>query len=423
MAISVTTVDDFLKEQFDETEVEEMQLKASASPLYKLIKKDTTFGGEDLKTPVIFGDTPSGSAGFTEAQAYAGEGFSGTAFKIETGTDIRKDYSLYQLEGLMMVTTDSQKFAFFNTVTRQVQTCFNTQNKRCAIGLYRGKDGAFGNLSATGAISTTIVMAYRGDMRWLTKGFRLSFRDPALTTIRNAAGVNVAKITNVNLNTLTITLDIDVSAWGDPPQVNDDVLFAGDNQLRASGLEDWVPDADPAATLYFGVDRTEDIRSLSGTRYNAAGKDILESLIECQSLVNEFGPENLAFFLPPETSRKAKEEIRASTEYTAEKVKTAALKADGTRSQMVSVNGFAIDGDNGPITVYTDPFCRPTKGYLVDLERFTLLSAGVYPRVLREDGLSLLRMATADAYEGRVGGYTQIGCDGPGNCAVLNNLT
>lgn len=423
MAISATDIDDFLKEQFDTSTVQEMQLQSTASALLRLINKDTGFGGEDLKTPVISGDIPSGSADFTIAQSYAGEGLASGAFKIQT-SDLAKDYSLCQFEGIMMVTSKTAEHAFFDNVTKVVNSSLKTLNLRTAIGLYRGFDGAFGNLDGAAAIGTTVQMATRGDGRWLSENKRISFRDPALTTIRNAAGVSVAKITHVAVNAtnVVLTLDIDVSAWADPPQTGDDVLFAGDNQARATGLGDWVPDTAPGATLFYNVNRSLNIRAYSGQRYNATGKQIMTALIDFQSQVNEFGGGNLAFFIPPEIHRRAKEEIRGSTEYSMAPVKTPALKGDGTKSQTVSVQGFQIDGDAGPIPVYSDPFCPPNKGYLLDLDRFTLHSAGTFPDILRLDGLAMLRLSGADAYEGRAGGYLQMGSDGLGSSGVMTNL-
>jgi len=42
--------------------------------------------------------------------------------------------------------------------------------------------------------------------------------------------------------------------------------------------------------------------------------------------------------------------------------------------------------------------------------------------MLEEDGNSILREATDDAYEGRWGCYFQVGCNAPGYNSYISNL-
>jgi len=207
----------------------------------------------------------------------------------------------------------------------------------------------------------------------------------------------------------------------------DGIIFEGDNDGWPTGLLSWLPSTAPTSgDSFHGVDRSADPVRLAGHRLNCTGKDVLSGLIEGIHLLGEEGNMNLAAFVTPEAFHALVELIRASTTYEAKTVSTPARVMPSENnpsgvSQKVSVKGLLIDGPDGTVTVYRDLFCPATYGFIGEIDRFTLYSMGVDPGILEEDGNMVLRKATADSYEVRVGGYPQVVCDGPGRWMNLYN--
>jgi len=418
--VTVSTITHFLKGQFKKGAVQEEVVEASASPLYQLINKNTNFGGEYKKIPLIYGLLPSGSATFSVALANKG-GIKGVAFKL-LASDLKHDYSVFGIDGMTLRVAKTNEQAFFEQLDKLVRAGYRTQARRRAWQLYRSTTGAIGQVHATGAVNaTTMTFMHRGTARLVDKDAELVFSAADGGALDTAGASLVVNNMNRMANPATAIMSAVVNTV---TATSHYIYFKGDWNQCLHGILDWIPVTDPApSSSYYGVDRSVDRQKLAGIAMDCSTLDPLSALIEACSLAIECGAEKLAAFEPPETFRKIKELIRGSTTYTATPVSRPAILADGNKSQMVSVRGFAIDGDKGPIEVYSDVWCPPTFGFVLDLDRFTLESAGEDPGVLSEDGLKMLREASADGYEGRVGGYIEMTCDGPGNCVTLYNHT
>ena len=85
----------------------------------------------------------------------------------------------------------------------------------------------------------------------------------------------------------------------------------------------------------------------------------------------------------------------------------------------IGFRGIMINGPRGPIKVVPDQNCKSDIAYMLQLDMWKLYSLGPAPQILDLDGNKMLREASADAYEVRVGYYAQLGCRAPGfNCRV-----
>lgn len=418
--VTVSTITHFLKGQFKKGTVQEEVIEASASPLYQLMNKNTGFGGEYKKIPLIYGLLPSGSASFAVALANKG-GIKGVAFKL-LSSDLKKDYSVFGIDGVTLRVARTDEQAFFDQLDKLVRAGYRTQARRRAWQLYRRTTGAIGQVHATGTVNTTtMTFMHRGSARLVDKDAELVFSTTDGGALDTAGASLVVQSMNRMANPATAVMSAAVNTV---TAVSHYMYFKGDWNACLHGILDWVPVTDPVALeSYFGVDRSVDRQKLAGIAMDCSTYDPLSALIEACSLAVECGAEKLSAFVPPETFRKIKELIRGSTTYTATPVSRQAVLADGGKSQTVSVQGFSIDGDKGPVEVFSDVWCPPTYGFVLDLARFTLESAGEDPGILSDDGLKILRESSADGYEGRVGGYVEMTCDGPGNCVTLYNYT
>lgn len=418
-AITLSNLTHFLKAQFKPGTPQELVLEATQSPLYQLIPKNTQLGGEYLKIPITYGLLPSGSVTFSTAQANSGT-LAATAFKIDVDGATPSDYTTVDIAGQVFRGSNVDKFAFFKQISGHIEAALRTQARRRAMMVYRSYRGYIGTIHASTTLTgTTLQWAQRGEVRCIDKGNKISFadssfaaRDSGKALTINAAGRTANPTTctmSANLNTVTAIA------------VGDYIHFEGDLSGWPYGLMDIVPESDPTAgDSFHGVDRSADPWRLAGGRLDCSAKDSLSGLIEGIHLMGEEGQMDLSAFVPPETYHELVELIRASTVYNAERIERPA-RMEGGDSQKVSVKGLRIDGPDGVVDVYRDIFCPPTTGWVGELDRLTLMSMGEDPGILEEDGNMILRKATTDSYEVRVGGYPQMACDGPGRWMRLFN--
>jgi hypothetical protein len=96
--------------------------------------------------------------------------------------------------------------------------------------------------------------------------------------------------------------------------------------------------------------------------------------------------------------------------------------ATRTLDRTFAGEGIKLHGPNSIIEVYADRHCQPNTGWLLQMDTWTLHSTGGVPMLLEEDGQSILREATDDAYEGRWGAYYQMYCNAPGYNVRIGNL-
>ena len=85
----------------------------------------------------------------------------------------------------------------------------------------------------------------------------------------------------------------------------------------------------------------------------------------------------------------------------------------------VGFASIALRGPKGIIQVVPDQNCQPDVAWLIQLNTWSLNTLGAAPQFLDYDGLEMLREASDDAYEVRLGYYGNVACNAPGyNCRV-----
>ena len=116
-----------------------------------------------------------------------------------------------------------------------------------------------------------------------------------------------------------------------------------------SGVPAWCPASAPAATAFFGVDRTADVTRLGGIRYNGAGGPIDEVLIEAAARATREHATPDAVFMnnldyAPLLKLLGTKAIRTS--------------ADATDSVPISYRGVELESNAGPLKVIPTVFVK-----------------------------------------------------------------
>lgn len=379
------------------------------NPLMAMIPKYESFGGKNLPVPIIYGNPQGRSKTFSNAQTRG----TATSTQITDFVLTRvKDYSIATVDNETLEASKGDANAFMEAATTEIDGAINSLTRSLAINMYRTSAAAYGQVSAEPTVNAStfdVVLKDTDDITNFEVGQMLVIHS-ALSggSQRTSDGSdNEWEVAAVNRNTGTITLTGSYDASGDIAA--DEYIFVeGDRGSGMSGLADWVPDSDPGATGFFGVDRSVDVTRLGGHRKDVSALPIEEALIEGDAQVGRDQFQIDHYFLSHTKNKDLKKALGTKVQYVN-------LQAN----PRVSFQGVMVDGNSGPIKIVPDQNCPDSRTYGLCLAYWKLYSLGKAVRVIDTDGLQMLRQASDDGVEVRYGSYHQLGTRAPGSNIVL----
>lgn len=376
-------------------------------PFLARLTKDENFVGEDIKLVVRHLDGQGRGVTLSSAQSRA------SAPKHKRFALTRsKNYQVYQIEGEAIEASKRDIGALVSALDDEIKGSLNNITKDLAVNLFRGRSG---NIGAIGSVAAgppaTITLSNPADVTSFEEGMILVAS--ATATGANRATPATATITGVNRITGVLTFANGTFA-GTNWAANDFLSVSGDNANgsgsgnKAMGLADWLPVTDPSGgESFLGVDRSVDRVRLAGLPLDISG----------------FLPEEGALYVVMELDRngaRPRDFVVNHTDY------QSVLNSLGTKAVtkyegmgQIGFQTIQINGPKGPVSMYLDQDCPAGTGYCLDMRFWKLYSLGPAPKVLEVDGLPMLRMASDDAYEGRIGYYANLGTTAPGFNAVV----
>jgi hypothetical protein len=179
--------------------------------------------------------------------------------------------------------------------------------------------------------------------------------------------------------------------------LNDYIFIQGFAGASVSGLEDWCPPQPPTSTPFFGVDRSLNSR-LGGTRLDASQFTPEEVFARANARAARLPRTPDVWFMHP--TDVANMEISLST---------AKMVPIESRTYNFGYEAFSAYGTK----VLSDADCPRGVMWGVCTDHVEMMSIGDAPKPLNADGNEILRAASADSYEGRVGARWQINTDAP----------
>lgn len=393
-----TSLAGILKQLYPYTKVKEVGYKNR--PLLGMLKKRTDFSGESIFVPVRYSHQLGRSATFATAYAnqspnaykkfsitladdFAVGGIDGKAIRLARDAGAIKDGLKSEIDGLM--------FGLYNSLCHS---------------LYGNGGGAIGRVSAAGAAATTLTLATPRDVVNFYVGMLLDGGTTDGMSGSVIAGGAAAKITAIDRDTSTITSN--GANWNAATGINGlaatNYLFArGDFGLKVKGLSAWIPSTAPAGgDSHFGVDRSVD-SNLGGLRVSAEST-IFESILSGLERVFLEGGAPDVIMTNPSDYRALAASIEGQKTFSAKPSPDVAG---------LGFKGFEIAGPGGAATVHADPYCPKGTAFALQLDTWTLWSAGEAVGYLDDDGNKMLRGASTNAVEVRLGGYQQLVCDAP----------
>ena len=389
--MNMDTFDAALKEHYTDERIYNMVY--ANNPLLALMPKYEQFGGRNLPVPIIFGNPQGRSATFSTAKA------NKIPSKITQYTLTRtKDYALASVDNETLEASRGNANAFMEALATEVDGAIQAATRSCAVAMY---GSGFGNIGEVAAVTTTtITLKDAENITNFEVGMTLQGND-ALDEVDAPLTSGTNQITKVDRNTGIITVVTDATANF---SVDDFIFVEGDFNLRASGLESWMPTAGPqVGDSFFGVDRTQDPTRLAGQLVDGSNQPIEEALIDGITRASREGGNVSHIFLSFGQWGDLEKALGSKVTY-----------VDVGATANIAFRGIMLNGPKGPVRIIPDQNAPSNRAFGLQLDTWKLYSLGPAIKMLTSDGNRILREVDSDSVELRVGGYSQIGCRAPG---------
>ena len=388
------------------------------SPLLALLKKKED-AGQTNSWPIIYGHNQSSSAQFSISQ-----GNAGNIGARQWAVTMVKHYNVAQIQGDLIAYSKNDNNMFIREAAASIDSSFRGAARRLSLHLFREGWGDLGRVTETSGTTITLAsgagVARKDWARNFEVGMVLQFSATQAGDLLRDSG-DTLTVTAVDTEAGTITANATLANIAGITAY--DFMFPhGERQNSAtparlvmSGLGAWVPSSTPTSAAFFGVDRTTHVSRLGGQRVDGTSMTIREALRQGAVKTAREGGSPSHVFLGFDRWNDLAGELGSDVEYTD-------IQPDETAA--VSFRSIVINGPKGPIKVIADNACPEDRAFMLDLKTWCLLSAGKYLGFLDEDGNKMLRQASDDGYEVRVGGYHQLACEAPGfNCNIQLSIT
>jgi hypothetical protein len=264
-----------------------------------------------------------------------------------------------------------------------------------------GRILAIPNTTPAGSFSLTSAR----DLKHFMNGQRL-VTNPTLTGSAGTQRAGTALVTKVVKSGSSALIYYTVeSGWA--PVANDYVFIQGDYGAKINGVQAWIPVTAPASGDSFGgVDRSVAPRELAGLRVDASSETtVRDALIASGAEFSEYGMNSTHIILAPTDYTRLEKELEDSKRI-----------VDVTNEYNIGLKGIELS--DGTLVVQ-DPYFPSGYAYRLNLDTWELMSMGEAPHIANEDGLKMLRVADADAFDAQLRYWANLKCTDPSDNGVI----
>lgn len=393
MSLNLTSFAAALKQHYTSDRIENMVY--ADNPLLAMLPKMEQFGGKNLPIPIIYGNPQNRSADFTVAV----NGGTSSALKDFVLTR-NHDYSIASIDNETLEASKGNANAFMEAATVEIDGAIQSATRSLAIALYGTGSGSIGQVANSSFATTALTLTVSDDVTNFEVGQVLVV---SATDGGGSVRSGQVSIVGVDRDSGILTVDQNLST-AIPAIAQNDYLFAkGDYDSKLKGLRAWLPSTTPTSSPFFGVDRTSDATRLGGIRFDASAMPIEEGLIAAAARVAREGGKPTHCFMNYVDFANLEKALGSKVQYVDLKV-----------SADIGFRGMVVNGPRGPIKCIPDQNCPAGRCFMLQLDVWKLYSLGKAPKILDTDGMKMLREASADAVQVRVGYYAQLGCRAPG---------
>lgn len=316
-------------------------------------------------------------------------------------------YAVINFEAKAFKQSRSNIGSYLRIKAKETQEQFEYLGQTMERELWRG--ASLGQPSAAPAVVSgstyTFSMKAAADIKNIHKGQVILAWTTSSGSGTSRSGVGTVTKVAHKANTVTATFDVNPSAW-----TNGDYLFlrgarTTTDTLGWTSIQDYIPSSDPTSGESFkGVDRSELPNYYAGWRGDTYGT--IEETVQQLAVVMAPYTNALAFggtevWVSPTNWQRLNAESGAR------------LLRDQGGTAVMGYKGFRIATAAGDFPVMSGPFVPDSDIFLLDQSTWELHTLGELVHLTDEDGLEMLRKASADQFEMRWRSWAELYCNAP----------
>ena len=377
---------------------------------YGKVDKDTTFEGDGRYVTVKIGSGGGHSALFDKAQENRGPSTYRRMF-----VEVADNYAVWSVDKKFISLSRNQKGSLKRALQEATESAQTKLKRRTVRQLWGTGGGAIGKVSS---ISTTdLTLSNTADVRNFDIGDVCAFSNDDGYTASTGVLSGTRQVTAINEDTGVITFDTTLATI-EGLGANDYVFIDGDYGAVMKGVLAYITTSAPGVssipTSIWGMTRTEFPTRLSGHRFTGDQNQIAEEVLIALTKAFKRNIKTTDIFMDPDLFN----EFVMSLE--GQRQRPASEKVGG-----VGYSGIEVTAQNGKtVKVWGDPSIplSPSGNRLVfglNMDTWVMASSEEYPMWLTDKGERFMVETSANAVQGRVGGYPQCYCDAPGQNWIL----
>jgi hypothetical protein len=366
----------------------------------------TTAGGRSWVQPIRISYPGGGSTDFATAMAATNNASGYGSFTVTR----KSHYRLAKMSTELVEATDTGAEDAFEDMIDELDRGIEAEANYLNFRLFRSQGGSSGVMTNSSFATTVLQLSDPADAWAFVKNdvINLASTDGTTGAIRSGS----CTIASVQRSAGTLTLTGNISAGIAAAAQNDNVFLAGDfltTNSAISGLRDWVPNAAPTSTLFYGQDRSVEPEMLGGLRVDATatGAPVHEVLIDMMGKADQFGANLDIVVMNPLATTDLTKQLEG---------KWVIIKAQGYDGDAdIGYKGWNVSLNGKDVTIVTDRVCPLKAMYGLQLDTWTLFSAGTAPMFIQRRTGTILKVSEAsDSLECRIGEYINLSNRGPG---------
>lgn len=378
------------------------------SPALAMIPKDTGWSGQSYDVVLNYGPTSGRSTVFSTALSNRSP--SKMTRMVVTTSD---NYIIWSVDHKLIQLSRNDAGAVERVLTGELERSTLKFKRSMCWMLYGDGGGTVARIStATAPSGATVTVNDKRKLRNIEPGDRLKAYSTS-GAIYGAAGTERAggafEVSSVSYGAGTITFTSSVpGTWA-----TGDYLAPEDDYRNVFyGFDAYIPNvADASVGTLWTCDRTVHRNRLAGIRVGGKGLQVEDAVKKMLSRGGDQGAKPSHLFMNTD-------------DYYAFEMANQTKKFGSALNEKVGTIGFSglvfTKPGGGEIRVYPDADCPKNIIYGLKLDDWLLRTAGEFPGFLTLDGKKYDMEPTANAFQGRMGGYGQLVCHNPGNSVVLD---
>ncbi len=409
--LGLAEINEILFEVFPEDTLPQYALMDK--PLFGLLEKDEHMGGDSYNIPIWHGDVRS--VGHDLPSVIANSETTKQAKFVLDEDDFNETYGVSTIKGKALLGTRSKMYSFLQAREMQVGSMLSQLGELMQFELYRDGTGARGQIKTVnfGANKKVIELTNKTDVYNFGEGQTL-VATADLVTIKQSSSVdNIAKVTHLDQEAGTITIDVDYDSFAANDWANNDYLLTqGDLNKGAKGLAAWLPvSTSGLATPFLGQARNKNVARLAGHRVDKPGRTIEENCAELARKIGMAGGKPNTILMHPVAG-----EVFAAQVGT----KVDRINVEGAENVKVGFSGFTVYHFTvGPMKVVFDWACPLDRGYMLQPNTWKIVHMGALPHIVADDGQMAARGSNSDDIQIRGRAFNNLACMYPGANGVF----